>query len=189
MSLEFKKSGFVYQVATLFQERNGYEKDYHNACELFGDFFRCGLGMVAIFALGALCFIVTLPFGFLTGRRMPVREEEFDTARETGDLLVPYANWPRFYGHRVYPIVIIALAVLWWGLLSLVEFVLLNAALIYAWFEPFLAYGVFGFGALAALALLCLGIYRFFKTEFWVLTKANIVGFFRGVCFEVKIVD
>lgn len=187
MSIKFKREGFVYKVATTFQDK-GREKDYHNGCELFRDFVLSGLGLVAALMVIVLVYVFMFVIGFFVGERPPFSRKEFELMPKSKTLLlIEYKHWPVVAGRRVYPIVVLFGLFVFWILglagTSLYEDRAIIADLLSDSSALTVIAGSCGIG------LISYGVLEFRKSETWALTKANITGFFSGLCPSVEIVD
>jgi hypothetical protein len=165
------------RIAYLFTEENNVPA-YCGICELV---WRFCLRFPVFLLVATLVFGVLTPLLSVVGLCF-ARRVSFKSTTP----LVPFENWPKVAGRRVYPIVPLAII----GIPTLVcSFSSELMAILYG-FVQFISHPFFlGFAGFLALGLaIFIGVVRFFRSDTWYLFTEWCWAKKRGICPVVKIV-
>jgi len=180
--MEVRKTSFVYKVAYAWDE-SSQKPVKTNLCRLFWRFI---FSIFIMWPLGQpflkLIIGIIWVLAFLFSKR-----PDWENGPPE-DLFPDYKRWPRFRGHRVWPVTVILGAILVWlvfgSIKDLVAYLPWGDILIYISWGYMLIYSLIVAGIVACLifSFICR---RFSKSETWKFVKEYVLAKKKKVCPEV----
>ncbi len=176
-TVKIRRGSFITQVAYLWVADNQIPHTT-SLCVLF---WRFWFGVVTGFVVSVffICALAILFFlGFFMGQRPAIPKGDSQNARND-DLFRPYSRWPKFRGHRVWPVVPLVTVFLIWIIVPSLSWMLVLR---------FLFDLVVVVTAIALVIFVVIGANKVRRTETWSLTKEWFKAKKQKVCPLVEIV-
>jgi hypothetical protein len=186
--MEFKRSGFVYQVAYGLRSPDNYPMQT-NLCRLFWRFVLMLFPWVFLVCFSVVFAIVSYSYGVFFASKPTIFDFTEDREKRASNAaFVPYKHWPTVAGKRIYPIWVIAAAYVIHALLTTdvadsVGHSVGNVVSLMADYFPI----VFSVIGLTIIVVYTIGTIR--KSEWLTLVKGYIKAKKEKVCPIVRFVD